>query len=51
MNDELYKYLEKSWRYGNHKKYQKYFKEWVNNITESQIEYFLIQMNKPDITK
>jgi hypothetical protein len=45
MNDELYKYLEKEWRYNNHKKYQKYFKEFVDNLTPKQILYFTAHMN------
>ena len=40
MTDELYRYLEKEWRYNNHSKYQKYFKEWVSNVTPQQILYF-----------
>ena len=51
MKDELYKYLEKRWKYNNHNKYKKYFKVWVENITESQIHYFTIEMNKPNITE
>ena len=44
MNEELRKYLEKEWKYNNHKKYQKYFTEWVKNITQNQIYYFRKQM-------
>jgi len=40
MNKELRQYLEKEWRYNNLKKYQKYFNEWVENLTDNQIHYF-----------
>lgn len=40
MNKELYDYLENEWKYNNHNKYQKYFKQWVSNLTEHQIIYF-----------
>jgi len=40
MNDILYIWLEDQWKISNHAKYQKYFKEWVVNITESQIRGF-----------
>ena len=33
----LYDYLEKEFYYSNIKKYRKYFKEWVNNLTKDQI--------------
>ena len=46
MNKQLYEYLEKEWRISNHKKYQKYFKVWVKNITDDQIFYFTKDMNK-----
>lgn len=40
MNDILYEWIEKQFYYSNHKKYHKYFKEWVSNLTEDQIRYF-----------
>lgn len=40
MDKRLYTYLEKEWRYNNHKKYQKYFNEWVVNLTDIQIHYY-----------
>jgi hypothetical protein len=46
MNKILYTYLEREWRYCNHTKYQHYFKSWVNNLTESQIHYFNVYMNR-----
>ena len=44
MSDELYTWLEKEFKYSNHKKYHKYFNEWVKNITNSQIDGFNRQM-------
>lgn len=44
MTDELYAWLEKEFKYSNHKKYHKYFKEWVDNINEAQIIGFKEQM-------
>ncbi len=46
MNDELRLYLQKEWKISNHNKYQKYFSEWVANVTENQIYYFKKQMIK-----
>lgn len=40
MTEQLYKWLEKEWRFSNHVKYQKYFPEWVNNLTPGQIQGF-----------
>lgn len=36
-NKALYNWLELQWRLSNHEKYQHYFKEWIANITNSQI--------------
>ena len=44
MSNELLLWLEKEFKYSNHKKYHKYFNEWVNNITESQVDGFNKQM-------
>jgi hypothetical protein len=40
MNDILYRYLDEEWRNNNSPKYQKYFKEWVVNLTDNQIYYY-----------
>lgn len=40
MNDILYEWLKNRWMYDNHKKYHKYFNEWVLRLTDIQIEYF-----------
>lgn len=40
MNDILYRYLDEEWRKNNSPKYQQYFKEWINNLTDNQIYYF-----------
>jgi len=47
LSKKLHEYLEKWWRYNNHKKYQKYFKLWIDNITDDQIHYYTIEMNRP----
>jgi hypothetical protein len=39
-NRALYNWLEKEWRECNAPKYQHYFKEWVENLTEDQINGF-----------
>lgn len=33
-------WLKTQWKYNNHVKYQKYFEEWYNNITDTQKQYF-----------
>lgn len=43
MSRELYNWLEKEWRLSNHIKYQKYFNEWIANLTEHQITGFIKQ--------
>jgi len=47
MDSDLKIYLHNWWKYNNHNKYQKYFKEWYSNITDSQKYYFTIEMNRP----
>jgi hypothetical protein len=37
MNEELYNWLEKMFMFSNIPKYRKYFKEWIDNITEDQV--------------
>ena len=45
--NKLYIYLEKEWRFNNHKKYHKYFEQWLNNLTDNQIHYMTnLWMNK-----
>lgn len=44
-DDELYKYLKEWWRNNNHVKYQKYFDEWFENLTDNQIDYFRKDIN------
>ena len=39
-NKKLYGWLEYEWIISNHRKYQKYYIEWVTNLTNSQIEGF-----------
>lgn len=40
MDDILYNWLEERFRLDNHKKYHKYFNEWVSNLTRDQINSF-----------
>lgn len=44
MERELYEWLEYRFYRDNHLKYRKYFKEWVTNITQNQIDGFRRQM-------
>ncbi len=44
MTEELYDWFKREWIYSNIKKYHKYFKIWIKNITESQILGFKEQM-------
>ena len=48
MTKQLNAYLHSRWIKDNHKKYHKYFEEWVKNITPNQIHYFTIDMIKSD---
>ena len=49
MTDELYRWLEERWKYDNHPKYHRYFYEWVDNITQSQIEGFSKQERRRNV--
>ena len=40
MTKELFNYLEEVFYQSNIKKYHKYFKEWADNLTNSQLEGF-----------
>ena len=40
MTKELHDWLEKEFSMNNHKKYHKYFKEWIKNLTNDQINGF-----------
>lgn len=40
MTEILFNWLEERFRLDNHKKYHKYFDEWVSNLTSNQITYF-----------
>jgi len=37
---EIYNWLKSEWKNCNHVKYQKYFEQWVNNLTDDQIKGF-----------
>ena len=45
IQKELYDWLQFRWRNDNHTKYHKYFDDWVNNVTEDQIDGFNKQLN------
>lgn len=38
-------YLSTEWRYNVQSKFYKYFEEWFNNLTDTQISYFTAYMN------
>ena len=40
IEESVKDYLRKMWRVSNHAKYQKYFDEWYENLTNTQIYYF-----------
>lgn len=40
MSEVLYEWLKRMWYRDNHKKYHKYFDEWISNVTNIQIDYF-----------
>lgn len=44
-NCVLYTYLQERFYHSNHSKYRKYFEEWVNNLTDNQIDFFEIERN------
>ena len=44
ISDKLIEWLRQRWKYDNHAKYQHYFTEWVNNITQNQADSFEKQM-------
>lgn len=44
MTNELEEWLRYHWRRDNHSKYQRYFEEWLKNISDDQIMYFSKQM-------
>lgn len=37
-------WLQERWRRDNHAKYQQYFEPWFENLTDSQLYYFEMQM-------
>jgi hypothetical protein len=45
MSKELYEWLKNRFKFDNHPKYLKYFKEWIDNLSVSQIDGFDKQMN------
>lgn len=44
MDNILYTYLETRFYKENHVKYHKYFQEWVQNVTPTQLHYYKIEM-------
>lgn len=44
MDGILRTYLETRFRNNNHPKYMKYRDEWINNIPEDQLWYYIIEM-------
>lgn len=40
MTKEMHNYLQQRFYRNNHPKYHKYFEEWVQNVTDTQLMYF-----------
>ena len=40
MTDELYRWLHETWVKHNHAKYVHHFEEWVEKLTQGQIDGF-----------
>lgn len=48
MNSELKEFLWKEWKFNTLPKYYKYFDEWINNLTESQMTFYEYVWMKKD---
>lgn len=46
MEPSLKEYLTKRFLYNNHRKYHKYLDEWINNLTQEQIWYFIQEKDR-----
>lgn len=44
ISPKLMEWLRQQWKISNHPKYQHYFGEWINNITQNQVDSFEKQM-------
>ena len=45
VNDGLKEYLRKEWRYNCAAKYQRYFEQWFDNLTDIQIKQYSVWMS------
>lgn len=50
LDKNLKLYLFERWKRDNLPRYLKYFEEWVNNITDIQIYYFMLDFEKSKIS-
>lgn len=41
-------YLLQRFYRNNHNKYKKYAEEWVSNLTQDQLAYFVLEKNRTD---
>jgi len=46
MNNIIKEYLIQRFIKNNHPKYYKYCNEWINNLLENQIRYFIIEKER-----
>lgn len=46
---ELNEYLIFRFKHNNHNKYMKYMQEWINNITENQLNYFKLEKERLEL--
>ena len=49
MDEDLYSFLEKKWRFSNHSKYRNYFKQHVENMAGLSIYFARKDMLKESI--
>ena len=43
LNNEMKSYLFQRFMRNNHNKYTHYYKDWMDNITEDQYNYFVLE--------
>ena len=44
MKQQIKSYLQQRFKFDNLPKYQKYFDEWFENLTQEQIHFFCLDM-------
>jgi hypothetical protein len=43
---DIQSYLIYRFKYNNHNKYLKYMNNWINNVTENQLQYFKLEKER-----